>query len=868
VGELSQTKLEEFFQVRPAEVQIRARSSICNGPVRTLISDPKHLQIIDILVKKEAILRHAHLKGQGLKCEEAAVEALICALRVCDYDRVPPQALEDIKKVVVAHIEDRNHQTVVQFVERNGEEALQTLEHPHLHRFLYGILQIPCISPRLECMYAEATKEESLGHCRSNLEILRTGLRTLSGLMRPLARFFAAARHLGNAINKDCMNSSAGVSQYGFKLTSLVKLLELKSPTERDASLFHFALLLMPKDEVDQLCEASAVEDLQRARLARSYTVYQVCTQFLDGFRKIQELVRTGAYQGVEIPADKDGAVEVIDLTATSAVTSDSTQVCCTTMAGACFEECSLPKEAQIGDLETRICNRLSGYDVVCVTFLSEDGVEFSKASFLRDNLRITVRAVTAKAGSLSNVFLEKMRLFTDKTLTEAVYVQSLCREVFETYRSFSYYFDDTKCFYPPPSDENQSGQSNEEKKDLFEFCHWILTNIRQAHKEVLDLKLHEALDRIRENLKTLPDKASSTPSAEASRAPVSSVGATCVAPASNVGLQQPSSAQARERSVAEDKPEEIGLPSATSAKPAVAVKPETTAAAVREATQSLLSLKKTVAAAKKTAATALPKTTKDLGLYSDIAKCLEKPHSGATQETPRELSQSSTSLAVQQPPCHQVSQIDEHPSSPMGPPPARKVVQASPHNSPSKMNRSATCLQLPGVARAGTPTPQTNGGDEPLRRYRKSVTDLANKAEKRGIYRVLAEQDGPLHSARDSSRSTNPSRSPSPSVDEEEQYNMEPVVGFTAEIREGARMHRQSRGQHEGPAPGTAEEDTFILPSLRSPRRVRGRSVADYNASKYPLSPVFENGSEAPDSATPMRGRTLGSSPLGSSPL
>jgi hypothetical protein len=105
--------------------------------------------------------------------------------------------------------------------------------------------------------------------------------------------------------------------------------------------------------------------------------------------------------------------------------------------------------------------------------------------------------------------------------------------------------------------------------------------------------------------------------------------------------------------------------------------------------------------------------------------------------------------------------------------------------------------------------------------------------------------------------------------VDEEEHYNMEPVVGFTAEIREGARMHRQSRGQREGPAPGTAEEDTFILPSSpRSPHRVRGRSVADYNASKYPLSPVFENGSEAPDSATPMRGRMLGSSPLGSSPL
>merc|ERR1719253_741099 len=44
VEELSQKKLEQFFQVKPAAVDCRPRSSVsgtATGPVRTLITDPK-----------------------------------------------------------------------------------------------------------------------------------------------------------------------------------------------------------------------------------------------------------------------------------------------------------------------------------------------------------------------------------------------------------------------------------------------------------------------------------------------------------------------------------------------------------------------------------------------------------------------------------------------------------------------------------------------------------------------------------------------------------------------------------------------------------------------------------------------------------
>jgi len=755
VQELSQKQLEKFFQIKPTAVNALPRSSIVPaGPVRTLISDPKHLQIIDILVKKEAIQRHKGMPGQ--QSEEAAVEALINALRTCDYERFPPQALEDIRKVIIAHLEVPNRQTILQFVEEKGEDALQGLEHPHLHQLLYGALRIPAISARLECMIAEATRDESLGHCRGNLEILRTGLNTISGLLRPLARFCAAAREVGNTLNRDSSNSSAGVSGHGFKMLALVKLMELKSPLRKEVSLFHLVLLLLPREEVAQLCDSSAIEDLNRARSARSFTVYQVCIQFFQAFTEIQKLVDTGRYQGEEIPLD-------------------------------------------VAEAE-------------------------------RD------------------VFFEKMRTFTENTLPDVSFVEGLCRQVFETYRGMSSYFEDSKCFYPPPSDEQ-----NEEKKDLFDHLHWLLASIKQGWKEIGQMQLEAEFNRT-----LLTARPRDSPSA---------------APEAKVTV--PQDLGARRLSFSETP---RGLPKATPPKQWPTV----------------------LTVAEEKPMQAAPTVDPDLVAQTNVprepalaARNGESPKKHVTKE-PR-ISDASIEVGLEnQPPV-------------MGPPPKRRVMGVSPGNSPVKMRtRLSTSsigsptkgfkLALPGVAKAGTPMLQSSvqgapiqpawslpisgfdsttssasapgtasgdasgrssspAGDSPnspsgkMRKCRKSITSLANKVERQGCDKLML-------SARDVFRES-PDRSPSPDGDE---FDTMQTCGFAAQIREGARMHRKSRNLSPRPSSPRSSQTDDSYPEERpwlSPRRVRSRDISEYNPSKYPLSPVFEQaeGSTALQSPLPCRG-------------
>lgn len=249
-----------------------------------------------------------------------------------------------------------------------------------------------------------------------------------------------------------------------------------------------------------------------------------------------------------------------------------------------------------------------------------------------------------------------------------------------------------------------------------------------------------------------------------------------------------------------------------------------------------------------------------------------------------------------------------------MGPPPKRRVIGVSPGNSPVKLrSRLSTSsvgsptkgfkLALPGVAKAGTPmlqpsvqgapiqpawslpisgfdsTKSSSGtasgdasarssspaGDSPnspnkdRRKCRKSITSLANKVERQAISRVMVQSDAPMLSARDVFLDASPSLD---GADNDDLDSM-PGLGFAAQIREGARMHRKSRQDSAlSPRPSSPKssptDDSY--PEARpwlSPRRVRSRDSSEYNPSKYPLSPVFEQneGSTALQSLLTGRG-------------
>lgn len=288
VPELQSHQLEEFFQARAASFDIGARAS-CATDVTSLIVDSTHQRILDLMVRGAAI----H-KQDGV---ENAVSDLLAALLSCDTARLSSSVLSDLRKVVPSYV-DGSNPSIVSFVDSRGVEALSRLEHPHLHHLLYGVVRIPAIVARLECMAFVQKFPEELETCKENLESLRRALVCTCNRLPALRRFWATVLQAGNALNSGSM---ANTTERGFRLASISKLLDLRSPLRRDVSLFHFVLLQLQASDVQDLCSPDFVEALQSAYLRRAFTVHHDTISHLEGFRHIESLVDTGTFKGEKI---------------------------------------------------------------------------------------------------------------------------------------------------------------------------------------------------------------------------------------------------------------------------------------------------------------------------------------------------------------------------------------------------------------------------------------------------------------------------------------------------------------------------------------------------------------------------------------
>lgn len=218
---------------------------------------------------------------------------LLATLQSCDFSRLTRSVLNDLRKVVVHHLEGGHN--ILSFVESRGVEALSRLEHPHLHQLLYGVLRIPGISTRLECMDLVAKFPAELESCREDLQILRRALLQIRDRQAAFRSFWGMAMHLGNTLN----GSAAG----GFRLSSLSKLLDLKSPDRKEMTFFHFVLLQLPPATVEALTDLELLNALKTASSKRTHTVHQDVLVHLDGFRRLEGLVATGSFKGESIPA-------------------------------------------------------------------------------------------------------------------------------------------------------------------------------------------------------------------------------------------------------------------------------------------------------------------------------------------------------------------------------------------------------------------------------------------------------------------------------------------------------------------------------------------------------------------------------------
>lgn len=296
VGELTEDKLHEFFQAKTTAISVNSQPK--SKDVKNFLTEPKQRTSLDILIRREAITRYYMLpQQQGV---DQAIASIVDAVNRCDYTGCSPGMLEEIQKVVVNHLEQKeNHTAFMAFVEQNGPDAFQVMDHPHLHRLLHGVLLIPSVIPRLDCIILESGFAELSEHYVNSLTVLCATLQALHDRKGPLRRFFQTALHLGNAINSD---ANGPVVQHGFKLASLPKFLELKAPKRKEVTFMHFVLLWMTPSDVKDLCGPEIIELLWKAKCTQTFTVFNDIMQLMDGFCSIVRFVETGKYKGKDIP--------------------------------------------------------------------------------------------------------------------------------------------------------------------------------------------------------------------------------------------------------------------------------------------------------------------------------------------------------------------------------------------------------------------------------------------------------------------------------------------------------------------------------------------------------------------------------------
>lgn len=284
--ELPQAILEVFFKRREAAVKMDGSSAQQLGPNgrQAALIDAKRLQMLGILLRKYLM---AH-KGES---EGEAIQNLKTAVLHCNYEVLPNENLSVLRTVLRQHEQDGSK--VTEWVATNGEDSLKSVEHPWHHILVYQLLKVPQIELRLEGMLFETSFEDIWTKCHRDLETFSQAMMLLTGKKELLRRFFVTALRIGQTLNKDC---KAPQITRGFQLSSLDKLVQTRSTRSQKHNMLHFTLACLDAKDAEQLFTSEDAVLLTRAKALRSYTVYQDCTELVQGFFGIKEIVDTGNY--------------------------------------------------------------------------------------------------------------------------------------------------------------------------------------------------------------------------------------------------------------------------------------------------------------------------------------------------------------------------------------------------------------------------------------------------------------------------------------------------------------------------------------------------------------------------------------------
>lgn len=382
VNELPSDVLEEYF--RKAE----NNRGVNTTPVSKSSRETPHALLDDKRLKMIGILLRKHMMKHKVPELEAVKDIKHGVLR-CDYDVVPQEGLSLIRTALRSHVEDG--EPIKAFVQEHGVEALQNLEHAAEHCLIHE-LKVPQIDERLECMMFETAFEESVGRCQKYVDALQKAMKTLQSQQEVIKRFCLTAKQLGNSLNRD---SNAPMISKGFQLSGLQKLTETRSSAMPRMSLFHFVLAMMPKEEVDAMCQEGHAAALLRAKMIRSYAVYQECTELAYGLRGVRSISETGRY-------NRNGQTLVMEK------------------------------------------RRKTVSPAMAQAMAQSQGSSASPSSMPIDT---------------NDMFHQKMGEFVKRTNKMTTDIVKQCQDVFVSYKEMGIFLGDLKSVYPPPASDQDKTQ-------------------------------------------------------------------------------------------------------------------------------------------------------------------------------------------------------------------------------------------------------------------------------------------------------------------------------------------------------------------------------------------------------------------------
>ncbi|CAN0407724.1 disheveled-associated activator of morphogenesis 2-like isoform X1 [Lampetra fluviatilis] len=190
----------------------------------------KELSVIDGRRAQNCVILLSKLKMSNEEIKRAL-------MRMDEQEELPKDMLEQLLKFVpeksdVDVLEEHRHE-----IERMARAD----------RFLFDMSRIPHYQQRLQALFFKKKFAERLGECKPKVEAILLASREVSRSRR-LRQLLELVLALGNYMNKGQRGNA-----YGFKISSLNKIADTKSSTDKNINLLHYLIIVVEKKFPDVL---------------------------------------------------------------------------------------------------------------------------------------------------------------------------------------------------------------------------------------------------------------------------------------------------------------------------------------------------------------------------------------------------------------------------------------------------------------------------------------------------------------------------------------------------------------------------------------------------------------------------------------